>query len=94
LLGPILKNPVRVSRYIFSPRIVAIASLAITAFFLFDFGVTSGGASIPIVSSLAGMAGAVEAGYATVLLREKLERNQALGIILLLVGVFSLLYFR
>jgi multidrug transporter EmrE-like cation transporter len=38
------------------------------------------------------MGGAVAAGYGLVLLKERLELNQIIGVVLSLLGVFTLLY--
>lgn len=91
-LAPLLRQDVRPSRSAFSNTIIAMGVLEAAGFLTFIYGITGGGGSLPVVTALSGMGGAVAATYAMVFLRERLERNQVVGIFLSLAGVFTLLY--
>jgi drug/metabolite transporter (DMT)-like permease len=92
LAAPLLHESVRPSRASFSKVILAMGGLEATGFLSFNYGLTLGVNSIPVVAALSGMGGAVAASYAIIFLRERLERNQVLGLGLSLLGVFLLLY--
>lgn len=58
----------------------------------FNFGVSFGVSSLPVVAALSGTGGAFATSYAMMFLRERLELNQLGGILLSTIGVFFLLY--
>jgi len=91
LLAPAAKQTVKVTRYVLSPRIFAVASLALVAFFSYNTAVSSDPNSLPIVAALSGIAGALEAAFGILFLRERLETIQIVGTLLLVVSVFALL---
>jgi len=93
LLAPLLKQDVRPSRAALSNTIVGMGVLEAIGFLAFSYGVSQGGSSLPIVAAVSGMGGAVAAAYGLFFLRERLEVNQILGVVLALTGVFTLLYF-
>lgn len=92
ILAPLLKENVKPSRALLSNTIVVMGFLEAAGFLSFTYGISLGGGSLPIVAALSGMGGAVAAGYAILFLRERLERNQLLGVVLSMTGVFTLLY--
>jgi drug/metabolite transporter (DMT)-like permease len=92
LLAPILKQKVWPSRSLFSKTLIAIGGLEAVGFVSFTAGISSSGGSLPIVAAISGMGGAVAASYGMVFLRERLEPNQLIGVVLSLLGVFTLLY--
>ena len=92
LLSPILKQSVGPSRLTFSARIITMGVLEAAGFLSFTYGISSTGSSLPIVAALSGMGGAVAATYGLVFLKERLEPNQVFGVLLTLLGVFTLLY--
>lgn len=92
-IAPIAGQSVRVTRYAFSSRILAVASLAVAAFLAFNAAVSLDSNSLPIVTALSGIGGAFEAAYAILFIRERLVLNQMAGILLLVACVFALLYF-
>ncbi len=92
LLAPILKQQVRPVAGVFSKKMIAIGVIEAVGFLAFTYGITSSGGSLPVVAALSGMGGAVAASYGLAFLRERLELNQVLGVILSLLGVFALLY--
>ena len=92
LLAPLLHQSVRPTRATVSPTILVMGVLEAVGFLSFTYGISDSAGSLPIVAALSGMGGAVAASYAIAFLGEKLERNQALGLLLSLGGVFTLLY--
>ncbi|MGP8124858.1 MAG: EamA family transporter [Nitrososphaerales archaeon] len=92
LLAPLLKQEVRPSRSALSNTIIVMGVLEAIGFLAFSYGVSQGGSSLPVVAAVSGMGGAVAAAYGLVFLRERLELNQILGVVLALTGVFTLLY--
>jgi len=92
LLAPVLKQSVRPSRQAFSRVVLAMGVLESVGFLSFNYGLTLGADSLPVVAALSGMGGAVAAAYALYFLRERLELNQAIGVLLSMLGVFALLY--
>ncbi len=92
MLAPLLKQDVRPSRAVFSNTIILIGFLEAAGFLSFTYGISLGGGSLPVVAALSGMGGAVAASYGILFLRERLERNQILGVALSLAGIFTLLY--
>lgn len=92
VLAPVFKERINPSRMSFSRIIIAMGTLEAVGFLAFNFGVSLGAASLPIVAAISGMGGAVAAVYGMVHLKERLEPNQLLGAVLSVVGVFALLY--
>jgi len=92
LLAPVLKQETRPSRLVFSKTMVAMGVLEAFGFLAFTYGISAGGSALPVVAALSGMGGAVAASYGLAFLRERLEPNQVLGVLLSLAGVFALLY--
>jgi drug/metabolite transporter (DMT)-like permease len=92
LLSPVLRQDVRPSRLTFSSTIMAMAVLEAIGFLSFTYGISSTGGSLPVVAALSGMGGAVAATYGLLFLKERLEPNQMLGVLVSLLGVFTLLY--
>jgi drug/metabolite transporter (DMT)-like permease len=92
LLAPVLKQDARPARLVFSKTMIAMGVLEAFGFLAFTFGISAAGSALPIVTALSGMGGAVAASYGLAFLKERLERNQMLGLLLLLAGVFALLY--
>jgi drug/metabolite transporter (DMT)-like permease len=90
--APILHYDPRPSRLAISNTIIAISALEAAGLLLFTYGILSAGVSLPIVAALSGMGGAVATFYGLRLLRERLEWNQALGVVIALAAVFALLY--
>lgn len=91
-LAPGMKQSVRPNRASLSGTIAAMGVLEATGFLCFSFAISLGTGSLPIVAALSGMGGAVATVCAVVFLRERLEWNQLLGVVLSLGGVFALLY--
>jgi drug/metabolite transporter (DMT)-like permease len=92
-LAPVFKERVIPSRMSFSRIILTMGLLEAIGFLVFNFGVSLGADSLPIVTAISGMGGAVAAVYGMSLLKERLETNQLLGALLSIAGVFALLYF-
>jgi drug/metabolite transporter (DMT)-like permease len=93
LLAPLLKQEVRPSRSALSNTIIVMGILEAIGFLAFSYGISQGGSSLPVVTAVSGMGGAVAAAYGLVFLRERLETNHVIGVVLSLTGVFTLLYF-
>ena len=93
VFAPVLKQEVRPSRAVFSKGLVLIGVLEAIGFVVLTYGISVPGGSLPIVTAISGMGGAVAASYGLLLLKERLEPNQVLGVALALLGVFALLYF-
>jgi uncharacterized membrane protein len=92
LLAPLFHQSLSPSRQVFSTRIIAMGILEALGFLVFTYGISTAGGSLPIVVALSSMGGAVAASYGLAFLRERLEPNQMVGIVLSLLGVFTLLY--
>jgi drug/metabolite transporter (DMT)-like permease len=92
LLAPVLKQEVRPTRLVFSKTMIAMGVLEAIGFLAFTYGISAAGSALPIVTALSGMGGAVAASYGLAFLKERLEPNQMLGVLLSLAGVFALLY--
>jgi drug/metabolite transporter (DMT)-like permease len=92
-LAPIFKEHIHPTRLSFSRIILVMGLLEAVGFLIFNFGVSLGADSLPIVTAISGMGGAVAVVYGMALLKERLEFNQLLGALLSLGGVFALLYF-
>jgi drug/metabolite transporter (DMT)-like permease len=91
-LAPILGQSIRPTRESLSNTVVAMGLLEAIGFISFNYGISLGTDSLPVVAALSGMGGAVAVLYAIYFLRERLERNQLLGIVISFIGVFTLLY--
>jgi len=92
VFAPAFHANIRPSRVSFSPTIIAMGFLESVGFLTFNFGVSLGADSLPVVAALSGMGGAVAAAYALVFLRERLEKNQLIGALLSFAGIFTLLF--
>jgi drug/metabolite transporter (DMT)-like permease len=91
-LAPVFHQNIRPSRLTFS-RIMFLMGILETAGFLsFTYGIAADVGSLPVVAAISGMGGAVAASYGLYFLKERLEPNQMLGVVLSLLGVFTLLY--
>ncbi len=93
LLAPALKENPRPSRAVLSNTIVVMGALESVGFLAFGYGVSQAGSSLPVVTAVSGMGGAVAAAYGFIFLKERLEANQITGVVLAILGVFTLLYF-
>ena len=91
-LAPILHQEVRPSRLTFSRIMVLMGVLETAGFLSFTYGIAGDVGSLPVVVAISGMGGAVAASYGLYFLKEHLEPNQMLGVVLSLLGVFTLLY--
>ncbi len=92
VLAPVLKQDAKPSRMTFSRTIFIMGVLEAAGFLAFTYGILSASGALPIVAAIGGMGGAVAASYGLVFLKERLEPNQMAGVVLALVGVFTLLY--
>ena len=94
-LSPILKRSVEPPQGSVALRLLAMGALEAVGIVSAAVGIGSdiGEASLPVVVTLGGMSAAVTVVYSVTLLKEKVEKNQAAGILILLVGVTSLVYF-
>ncbi len=92
LLAPLLRQAVRPTRSVFTWTLLVMGVLEAVGFVSFTYGISAAGGSLPIVAALSGMGGAVAASYGLAFLKERLEPNQILGVLLSLLGVFTLLY--
>ncbi len=90
-LAPALKQNARPTKGVFSRGIIAMGVLEAVGFLSLTYGISAPGGSLPIVTAISGMGGAVAAGYGLVILKERLEPNQIIGVVLSLLGVFTLL---
>jgi len=93
LAAPVLRENIKPTRVSFSRIVLAMGALEAIGFVLFNYGLSLGSDSLPVIAAISGMGGAVAALYALAFLKERLERNQALGLALAVFGVFALLYF-
>jgi uncharacterized membrane protein len=73
------------------PSISAVLIEAL-GFFSFPFGIATAGGAISIIAALMGMGGAVAASYGLAFLKERLEPNQVVEVLLSLLGFFTLPY--
>jgi drug/metabolite transporter (DMT)-like permease len=92
LLAPVLKQPARPNHLVLSKTMIAMGVLEASGFLAFTYGIAAAGSALPVVTALSGMGGAVATSYGLAFLKEKLEPNQILGVLLSLAGVFVLLY--
>jgi drug/metabolite transporter (DMT)-like permease len=92
LLAPLFHQSLRPSRLFLSNTVIIMGVLEAVGFLVFTYGISIPGGSLPVVAAISGMGGAVAASYGLALLKERIELNQTAGIVLSLVGVFTLLY--
>ncbi len=92
VLAPLFKQDIRPSKSIFSKPLIFMGILEAIGFLALTYGISIPGGSLPVVTAISGMGGAVAAGFGLVLLKERLEMNQVLGVVISLLGVFVLLY--
>jgi drug/metabolite transporter, DME family len=92
VLAPVIKQDVRPTRQKLSPIVLAIGVLDTLGFIFLSLGLVSAKSSLPLVIMASGMGGAFLVSYGILILREKPEPNQLLGIVVSIVGVASLLY--
>jgi drug/metabolite transporter (DMT)-like permease len=91
-LAPVLHHPVRPSRSNLSNTIIVMGLLEAAGFLSFTYAISTVGNALPVVAALSGMGGGVAATYALVFLKERLEWNQFMGVLVSMAGVFTLLY--
>ncbi len=91
-LAPALKQNAMPTKGVFSRGIIAMGVLEAIGFLSLTYGISVPGGSLPVVTALSGMGGAVAGGYGLIFLKERLEPNQIIGVVLSLLGVFVLLY--
>jgi len=91
IMAPVLKQEALPIRLVFSKVIIAMGVLEAFGFLAFTYGISAAGSALPIITALSGMGGAVATSYGLAFLRERLEPNQMLGVLLSLAGVFALL---
>lgn len=91
-LAPFLGQYVRPSRTDVSNTILVMGVLEAVGFLAFTYGVLTAGGSLPLVAALSGLGGAVATAYAMAFLKERLETNQLIGVILAIAGVLVLLF--
>jgi uncharacterized membrane protein len=91
-LAPTLKQTARPIRGVFSRGIITMGVLEAIGFLSLTYGISVPGGSLPVVTAISGMGGAVAGGYGLAFLKERLEPNQIIGVVLSLLGVFTLLY--
>ncbi|HYA56143.1 MAG TPA: DMT family transporter [Nitrososphaerales archaeon] len=92
LLAPALRQEAKPSRLVFSRTMIVMGILEAFGFLAFTYGIKAAGSALPVVTALSGMGGAVAASYGLAFLKERLEPNQMLGVLLSIAGVFALLY--
>jgi uncharacterized membrane protein len=90
--APLFHQSVKPSRSTLSNTILVMGILEAAGFLSFTYGISVSGGSLPVVAAVSGMGGGVAATYALVFLKERLEWNQMLGVLVSILGVFSLLY--
>ena len=92
IVAPILRESVRPTKAALSPIVVSMALMEALGFLSFNYGLSLGPDTLPVVAALSGMGGAVAASYGIAFLKERLEKNQILGLAFAMAGVFALLY--
>ncbi|HYC12325.1 MAG TPA: DMT family transporter [Nitrososphaerales archaeon] len=90
--SPVLGESIKPTRASFSRVMLAMGALEAAGFVVFNYALSLGSDSLPVIAAISGMGGAVAALYALIFLKERLETNQALGLMLAVAGVFALLY--
>lgn len=91
-VAPLLGVDVRPSRGALSRTVLLMGLLESVGFLSFNYGVSVDPASLPVIASLSSLGGAVTSSYAMVFLKERLEPNQVIGLLLALAGVSILVY--
>ncbi len=92
MIAPLIGQAVGPSRAALSVTIATMGVLEALGFLAFTYGVSASAGSLPIVAAVSGVGGAVATIYGLMFLRERLELNQIVGIVLAVSGVFVLLY--
>lgn len=92
-LAPVLKEDVRPT-FKSAGRLLAMVLLESAGVVIFSLGVVISASpdAVPILATFGGMSAAVTVSYAIAFLKEKLELNHVIGVILLISGVLALLY--
>ena len=91
-LGRLLKQDVSFPKMKYVGLIAVAGILDAIGVIAFLYGVAVDSATLPIIASLAGLTGAVTVGCALILLKEKPEFNQWIGILLAIAGVVLIAY--
>ena len=91
-LAPLLKQNVKPTKQTLSPIVLVVAVLDTLGFIFLSLGLAYGKGSLPLVIMASGLGGAFLVGYGILLLKEKPEPNQLIGIAVSILGVASLLY--
>jgi drug/metabolite transporter (DMT)-like permease len=73
--------------------VLVIATCDAGGFSTYNLAITSAGGSLPIVVTLAGLLGVVTVALARIFYKEKLEKIQLLGIVIIFASVAAILYF-
>ncbi len=92
VLAPLLGQDVKPSRAALSGTVFVMGTLEAAGFLAFTYGILNAGGSLPVVAALSGLGGAVATAYAMTFLKERLETNQMVGVLLAVAGVIVLLY--
>jgi uncharacterized membrane protein len=92
--APFLKQVVQPRFNGVSRRLILMGVLETVGVFSFALNLRqiNGGQALPIVATFGGMGTVFTVALAVAILKERVEKNQAIGIILLVAGVGSLLY--
>jgi drug/metabolite transporter (DMT)-like permease len=92
--APLLGEKVRPVPGTWLRRLLAMSLLELIGVIVFNLGVTLSGSagSIPILTVFGAMGSAITVVLAVAFLRERLELNHLIGIVLLIAGVVALLY--
>ncbi len=91
--GHIAKQPMSFPNKKYLLSILAAGATDAFGVLAFLYGVQLMSSTLPIISALSGLAGAVTVACALIFLKEKPESNQWLGIALAIIGVVALSYF-
>ena len=92
LAAPFLRENIRPTKASLSKVILTMGALEAVGFLAFNYGLSLDSDVLPVIAAISGMGGAVAALYALTFLKERLERNQVVGLGLAVLGVFALLY--
>lgn len=91
--GRLMKQDLRLLQKKFLLIMIVAGVADALGILVFLYAVSVQSASLPIVATLSGLAGAVPVVLAVMLLKERPEANQWLGILLAIAGVVALSYF-
>lgn len=93
-LAPLFREEVRPRFRGSLPRLLVMVLLESAGVVIFSLGVVLSGTpdAVPILATFGGMAAAVSVTYAIIFLKERLELNHILGVLMLITGVVALLY--